>query len=75
MSSMDRFGARSQSGLLKPAVEHRLQRHTVLDDQHANATRAVELVCGAAQCIDTQLAEIDRQLADHLHRVGMEPNV
>ncbi len=65
------------SPLLHAAVHERPQcasRHVATHQQTANAARSVELVCRERKRGCAEVVEVDRQLADDLHRVGVQGN-
>ncbi len=66
------LGARAAIALLAAAGHEGQHAHAALDPQRARAFRTVELVRGDRQQIDAERADIDRQLAGGLHRIGMK---
>ena len=65
------LGAGAPVALVLAAGQDRLHPRAALDPQRAGALRAVELVRRQRQQIDAERADVDRDLADRLHRVGV----
>ena len=70
--SRDVLGAGALAALLCAAVDEVGQGNAPTGVQCAHALGAVELVAGEAQHVDVLLLDVDVQMADGLHRVGVE---
>ena len=67
------LGARAHALLVAAARDDRLQLDALVDDQRAHAFRAVDLVRRDAHRVHVERAEIDFDLAQRLHGVGVHP--
>jgi hypothetical protein len=65
-------GAGADVALLAAAVQQRHALRVAPQQQRTGAHRAAELVPGQREGVDTAGGEVDRHLADGLHRVGVQ---
>ena len=67
--------AGAHAALVAAAVDDRRQQHARIPAPHverADALRPVHLVRAERRQVDLQLVDVERNLADRLHRVGVE---
>lgn len=70
----DVFGAGAASALLLAAVDEVGQQDALPDVEGADPLGGVDLVAGEGEHVDLLGLHVDRNVADRLHRVGVEPD-
>jgi len=68
----DVLGAGAPAALLAAAEDERLEAHAVSHVQRADAFRSLELVRRKRQRVHAKLFDVDRDVTDRLHGVGVE---
>ena len=68
----DIFRAGAAVPLLRAAVDQVRQGDPFADIERADALRGVKLVAGKREHVDVFVLDVDRDVADRLHRVGVE---
>ena len=67
--------AGSASGFLVASILNRSELRSLFQKQGTDAARPVELVSSQRERSGTELAKVDRDLADRLHRVDVKRHV
>ena len=67
-------GARTQRALLATTVQNGDRLDVARQDESADAHRAADLVGRDSHRVNTQIGEVQRQLAECLHRVSVDGN-
>ena len=65
-------GARTQRALLATTVQNGDRLDVARQDESADAHRTADLVGRDSHCVDAQVGEVQRQLSESLHGVGVD---